>query len=34
VFDLIAAVVVCLMARSSEKMPEPTWVSPDAVTAK
>ncbi|MGF6960292.1 MFS transporter [Paraburkholderia youngii] len=34
VFDLIAAVVVCLMARSSEKMPEPQWVSSDAVAAK
>ncbi|MGF6506910.1 MFS transporter [Paraburkholderia sp. 32] len=34
VFDLIAAVVVCLMARSSEKMPEPKWALPDAVTAK
>ncbi|MGF6374607.1 ACS family hexuronate transporter-like MFS transporter [Paraburkholderia sp. RAU6.4a] len=34
VFDLIAAVVVCLMARSSEKMPEPKWASAGAVTAK
>jgi ACS family hexuronate transporter-like MFS transporter len=34
VFDLIAAVVVCLMARSSEKIPEPTWTSTDAVAAK
>ncbi|MEX3898997.1 MFS transporter [Paraburkholderia sp. JPY432] len=34
VFDLIAAVVVCLMAGSSEKMPEPQWVSSDAVAAK
>ncbi|MBB5499543.1 MFS transporter [Paraburkholderia sp. MM5384-R2] len=34
VFDLIAAVVVCLMARSSEKMPEPKWTSAGAVTAK
>ncbi|MGF6932906.1 ACS family hexuronate transporter-like MFS transporter [Paraburkholderia sp. UCT70] len=34
VFDLIAAVVVCLMARSSDKMPEPKWASAGAVTAK
>lgn len=34
VFDLIAAAVVCLMARSSDKMPEPKWTLPDAVTAK
>ncbi|MGF6853399.1 MFS transporter [Paraburkholderia sp. CI3] len=34
VFDLIAAVVVCLMARSSEKMPEPKWASAGAATAK
>ncbi|MBB5462777.1 MFS transporter [Paraburkholderia sp. Cpub6] len=34
VFDLIAAVVVCLMARSSEKLPEPKWASAGAVTAK
>ncbi|EEA03141.1 major facilitator superfamily MFS_1 [Burkholderia sp. H160] len=33
VFDLIAAAVVCLMARSSEKMPVPKW-APDAVTAR
>jgi ACS family hexuronate transporter-like MFS transporter len=34
VFDLIAAAVVCLMAKSSEKMPEPTWTSAHAVGAK
>ncbi|KXU88777.1 hexuronate transporter [Paraburkholderia monticola] len=34
VFDLIAAVVVCLMAKSSEKIPEPTWTSNDAATAR
>jgi MFS transporter, ACS family, hexuronate transporter len=34
VFDLIAAVVVCLMAKSSEKIPEPTWTSSDAATAR
>ncbi|RZF27045.1 MFS transporter [Paraburkholderia sp. UYCP14C] len=34
VFDLIAAVVVCLMARSSEKMPDPIWAAPDAAAAK
>jgi ACS family hexuronate transporter-like MFS transporter len=34
VFDLIAAVVVCLMAKSSEKLPDPIWAAPDAATAK
>ncbi|WP_233835184.1 MFS transporter [Paraburkholderia sp. ZP32-5] len=34
VFDLIAAVVVCLMAKSSEKMPEPTWASGRPAVAK
>ncbi|WP_233855481.1 MFS transporter [Paraburkholderia sp. HD33-4] len=34
VFDLIAAVVVCLMAKSSEKLPDPIWAAPDAAAAK
>jgi ACS family hexuronate transporter-like MFS transporter len=34
VFDLIAAAVVCLMAKSSERMPEPAWVAAQPVGAK
>jgi len=34
VFDLIAAAAVCLMAKGSEKFPEPTWVAAQPVGAK
>ncbi|HEY4297337.1 MAG TPA: MFS transporter, partial [Paraburkholderia sp.] len=34
VFDLIAAAVVCLMAKSTDKIPEPRWSGQGAVGAK
>ncbi|SMG59390.1 hypothetical protein SAMN06265784_11320 [Paraburkholderia susongensis] len=34
VFDLIAAAVVCLMAKSSDKAPEPMWMSTEPVAVK